>query len=162
MIDNALTLLAQSPPAEVMRTAHYGFPLVNAVHILGLATLFGSIVAFDLRLLGLFPKVPPQPLALSLPFVSLGGLALAITTGLAMFLIDPQYYASNPAFRVKITLVALGIIHVSSMPFSRDMRVLMFEDGTVHPRLRLTALLSLTIWTSVIFAGRLIAFTSHV
>jgi len=158
MFDGMLTLLAQSAPAEAVRASHYGFALVNAAHLIGLATLFGSILAMDLRLLGLFPTVPAQPLARTLPMISLAGLALAIPTGLLMFSLDPQFYAANPAFLTKITLIGLGVIHAGSMPFSRDWHVLMFEDGTVHPRLRVTAILSLTIWTSAICAGRMIAF----
>jgi hypothetical protein len=34
------------------------------------------------------------------------------------------------------------------------------EGGTAHPRLRVSAVLSLVIWSSTILAGRLIAYVS--
>jgi hypothetical protein len=160
MLDSALTALAQSPPAQAVTSWQFAYPLVNAGHILGLATLFGSIFALDLRLLGLFPTVPAQPLARTLPFVSLGGLALAIPTGVLLFSVDPVFYLDNPAFRTKLMLVLLGVIHAASLRFSPDWQVMLSGSGFAHPRLRVSAILSLVIWTSAIFAGRLIAYVS--
>ena len=160
MFDATLALLAQSPPAELVRDTRYAFPLVNAAHLVGLATLFGSILALDLRLLGLFRSVPAQPLAQVLPFVSLGGLVLAVLTGLLLFSVEPHLYAANAAFLTKVTLVALGVIHAASLRFSPDWHA-MLHHGTAHPRLRVSAALSLTIWTGAIFAGRMIAFVGE-
>ena len=160
MLDAALTAIAQSPPAEAVKASYYAYPLVNAAHILGLATLFGAILALDLRLLGLFRRVPAQPLAQVLPFVSLGGLVLAILTGLLLFAVDPHVYVANRAFLTKLTLVALGVIHAASLRFSPDWHA-MLQHGTAHPRLRVSAALSLTIWTSAILSGRMIAFVGE-
>ncbi|HEY6814230.1 MAG TPA: DUF6644 family protein [Croceibacterium sp.] len=160
MIDAALTALAHSVPAEALRASFVAYPLVNVAHVLGLAVLFGSILALDLRLLGFFASVPAQPLARVLPIVWFWGIAIAIPTGVLLFSVDPQAYLGNLAFRTKLMLVALGIVHAATMPFSRDWAVLMHEDGTVHPRMRVTAVLSLTIWTSAIVSGRLIAYVS--
>lgn len=63
MFDAALTALEASALAEGLRASQYAYPLVNAAHILALAALFGSILALDLRLLGLFQAVPVAPLA---------------------------------------------------------------------------------------------------
>jgi hypothetical protein len=160
MLDPLLTMLAHSPPAEAVKASYFAYPLVRAAHVLGLATLFGSIFALDLRLLGLFPTVPAQPLARVLPIVSLGGLALAIPTGLLLFSVDPYGYLANPAFRTKLMLVLLGVIHAASQGFSADWRAMLGEGGTAHPRLRVSAVLSLVIWSSTILAGRLIAYVS--
>ena len=158
MFDGMLTLLAQSAPAEAVRASHYGFALVNAAHLIGLATLFGSIFALDLRLLGLFPTVPAQPLAKVLPVVSLAGLAVAIPTGLLMFSLDPYGYLANPAFRTKLMLVGLGLIHATSQAFSPEWRAMLEEPGLAQPPLRLSAALSLVIWGSAVCAGRMIAY----
>jgi len=158
MLDAALTALAQSSLVEALKAWHYAVPLIRAAHILALATLFGSIFALDLRLLGLFPSVPAQPLARVLPIMWFWGITLAIPTGLLLFSVDPLTYVDNLAFRTKLALVALGLIHAASMPFLREWNILVHEDGSVHPRLRITAVLSVAIWTSAIVCGRLIAY----
>ena len=160
MLDVALTALGLPLPAAAGEP-FFAYPLVNAAHILALATLFGSIFALDLRLLGLFPKVPAQPLAHVLPIVWFVGFVCAIPTGLLLFSVDPQGYLGNPAFRTKLTLLALGVIHAVSLPFSRDWIALLRGDGSVHPRLRVTAVLSMVIWSSTIVSGRLIAYVGN-
>jgi hypothetical protein len=55
--------------------------MINAAHILGLSTLFGSVVALDLRLLGAFRSIPVSPLVRLLPRIAGAGLGLAIVTG---------------------------------------------------------------------------------
>jgi len=47
-----------------------------------------------------------------------------------------------------------------SQGFSADWRAMLCEGGTAHPRLRVSAVLSLVIWSSTILAGRLIAYVS--
>lgn len=111
MIETALTGLEASPLAEALSASRYAYPLVNAAHILALATLFGSILALDLRLLGAFRAVPARPLARVLPRVAATGLAFAMLTGFLLFFVEPLDYAGNRAFLVKVSLVAIGAIH---------------------------------------------------
>ena len=67
-----------------MRTSGvWAYGVVNLVHILGIATLFGSVLAFDLRLLGLWRRVPLG--ALEVPTLTLAacGFAIAVASGAA-------------------------------------------------------------------------------
>lgn len=157
MIESALTALAQSPPAEAVKASYYAYPLVNAAHILGLATLYGAILSLDLRLLGLFPSVPPQPLARTLPRIAAGGLLLALPTGVLLFAVEPFDYAANSVFLAKLVLVAVGIVHAVSVHFTAGWKALM-QGGAIGAQLRLSAGLSLVLWTAAILAGRMIAF----
>ena len=158
MIDAALVALGESPLAEAMSASRYIYPVVNAAHILALATLFGSILAFDLRLLGLFPKVAVQPLAASLPRVAAVGLLLAAVTGFLLFAVEPLDYAGNPAFLTKLSLVAGGAAHAVFVHHSCEWKALIRNGGRIGPRLRLSAATSLLLWTGAIVAGRFIAF----
>jgi hypothetical protein len=106
-LDDILAFVAQSPVAQSLKSSRFVYPLVNAAHILGLATLFGSILCLDLRLLGAFRSVPAQPLARYLPRVAAFGLGVAIVTGALLFTVEPQDYAANPAFLTKAALVGL-------------------------------------------------------
>lgn len=157
MIEEVLTALEASAPAEYLRASQYAYPLVNAAHILGLASLFGSILAFDLRLLGLFGAVPIQPLAQVLPRVSAGGLALAVTTGVALFAVQPFDYLAHPVFPLKLALIAIAAGNAVLVHRSAGWRALL-AGGPITARLRLTACLSLFGWSGAILAGRLLAF----
>jgi len=51
-------LIEQSELAQVLRQSLWLYPIVNTLHILGFALLLGSTITLDLRLLGLWSKVP--------------------------------------------------------------------------------------------------------
>jgi hypothetical protein len=157
-LDDLLALIAQSPLARAMKSARYVYPIVNAAHILGLSTLFGSILALDLRLLGAFRSIPVQPLARILPPIAAGGLAAAVVTGALLFTVEPQDYARNRAFLAKAAFVLAGILHALYLQSTARWRRLAHAEGVIGASLRLSALVSLMLWTAAILAGRFIAF----
>ena len=106
MLDELLGALAASPVATALRASRVVYPVVNALHILGLAALFGAILALDLRLLGAARSIPAEPLARYLPRVAAAGLGTAVLTGLALFTVQPADYIGNRAFLLKVALVA--------------------------------------------------------
>lgn len=158
MLETALTALGASPLARALAASRYLYPLVNAAHIMALATLFGSIVALDLRLLGAFAQVPVRPLARLLPRVAAGGLTLAILTGFLLFTVQPLDYAGNIAFRTKLSLVAIGTAHALYVHGTGAWRALLRDGAAPGPGLRISAAASLLLWSGAILAGRLIAF----
>ena len=157
MLDTALIALEASAPAEYLRASRYAYPLVNAAHIMALATLFGSILALDLRLLGLFRTVPVAPLARTLPRVSAAGLGLAILTGLALFSVQPFDYLAHPVFPVKLALIALGAANALLLHRTVEWHRVT-ASGAVPGRARAAAALSLLAWSGAIIAGRWLAF----
>lgn len=157
MLDAALIAVEASAPAEYLRESQYAYPLVNAAHILALATLFGSILALDLRFLGLFRAVPVQPLARALPRVSAAGLALAVPTGFALFAVQPFDYLANPVFPVKLGLVAFAAANALLLHQTAAWRA-MLDGRPISARLRASAAISLLGWSGAILAGRLLAF----
>ncbi|QXM26130.1 hypothetical protein KO353_08090 [Elioraea tepida] len=50
--------LETSALGEVARDSLWLYPLVSIAHVLAIAVLVGSIVVFDLRVLGLAPSIP--------------------------------------------------------------------------------------------------------
>ena len=113
------------------------FPVVESIHVIGLAAFVGTIVLEDLRTLGL--KIPDTR---HLKLWTHAGLAAMLLSGATMFFSDTTRYLHNPAFQVKVALlvVALGV------------------HFTIHRReTRFAAVLSLTLWTCVVLAARAIA-----
>jgi hypothetical protein len=81
-----------------------------------------------------------------------------VATGALLFTVEPQDYAANRAFLTKAALVLLGILHALYVHSTATWRRLSDADGAIGFSLRLSALISLTLWTAAILAGRLIAF----
>lgn len=158
MLDTALTALEGSALVEGLRASQYAYPLVNAAHILALATLFGSVLALDLRLLGAFRAVPAAPLARVLPGVSAAGLALAIPTGFALFSVQPFDYLAHPVFPVKLALIALAAANALLLHRTSGWRMVIGGATIIPRRVRAAAALSLLGWSGAILAGRMLAF----
>lgn len=155
-----LAALGSSGPAALLRSSQYIYPLVNTAHILGFALLVGSVAALDARILGFGRRIPLADVAhLLLPF-TVGGLALAIVAGVALFVVKPEEYWANPVFLVKLVLIVLAIGNALSLRVRPMWRVAL-DGGAVSSGLRVSAMLSLCLWTGVLVAGRLIAFFGY-
>ena len=154
-----LAALEETPLSQAIKASVWLYPAAEYLHIVGFVLLVGCAFAFDLRLLGLSRGISVRALAGHLlPWAQLG-LAVIVPTGLAMFLNEPIMMAANPAFRVKLVLVAAGILNALSFrwPFRGVDR--WDRDVPAPLGVRLNALLSLAIWLSTLAAGRLIAYT---
>jgi len=158
MLDELLGALAASPLASALRASRVVYPLVNALHILGLGALFGAILALDLRLLGAARSIPAEPLARYLPRVAAAGLGTAVLTGFALFTVQPADYVANRAFLLKVALVGIGAVHALSVHRSGAWRRFVATGGVVETRLLVSAAISLVIWVAAILSGRFIAF----
>ena len=103
-----LGAIEQASPVLELRNSTLIYPIVNAVHIIGVALLFGSIVALDLRLVGWRRDVgATDAFARLLLPVAITGLAVAIPAGLLLFATDARAYAASPLFQAKIAVIAI-------------------------------------------------------
>jgi hypothetical protein len=152
-----LQALGDSGLAAWLRRPGAAYPLANAAHILALGMLVGSIAVLDLRLLGLFRRAPVSVLGPLLSRVAAVALAVAVTTGLMLLSVRPLAYVANPAFLLKLGLVALGIANALTVRLNPAWRRTL-ADGGVAASLRVQALVSLCIWVAAVLAGRWIAF----
>ena len=161
MIESFLAAIGSSGVAEFLRSSQYLYPFVNAAHILGFALLVGSIAALDARILGFGKPIPLADAArLLLPF-TIGGLALAIVAGVALFSVKPQEYAANPLFLTKLVLIVASRDERRVPPLPAGMA----DWRSMAPPLRrafaFSAVLSMLLWVAVLIAGRLIAFFGY-
>jgi hypothetical protein len=110
------------------------FPVIQSIHLIGLTMLVGTIAIRDLQLLGfgLRRRVEMAPWIWA-------GLIVVVITGPVMFWSDMPRYLANPAFLVKMPLLLLALL------------------TQLAPQGRISAVLSLALWSSVILAGRAIA-----
>lgn len=151
-----LAALGKWPGAVLLQQNGTAYLLVNASHILGLALLFGAILPIDLRLLGFFRSVPVAILAPVLSRMAAIGLGLALVTGAWLFTVRPVEYARNAAFLWKLGLLALALANIAVQHRSASYARAIAGDITAAVRWRAAA--SVTLWLSVLLAGRWIGF----
>ena len=146
--------------AEWMRNTLRVLPVVESVHMLALAVLFGTILIVDLRLLG----VPGTQRAFSrisselLPYTWWAFAASAIT-GALLFAVNAITYYGNTAFRIKMLLLLLAGLNMLVFHRFTLRSIARWDTGQPEPAVRLAGALSLVIWVSVIVVGRWIGFT---
>ena len=152
-IDAALGALEQAPAVEALRNSTYVYPLVNALHVVGIALLFGGIVPLDLRLAGWRRDTGPiDPLARLLLPVAVFGLVLAAVTGLLLFATDARAYAGSTLFQAKILLIVLALANALSL------RLIDWRRSAPPRRLALAGAASVGMWLGVIVLGRLVGY----
>ena len=129
----------------------YGYPLILFLHTLGLSTLVGLSAAIDFRLLGVASAIPLTSFDRLFPLMW-AGLALTAITGFLLFIADATRHASNPAFFVKLALVAASVA-VLALTWTRVF-------GAKRPG-RMLAAVSLACWFGALAAGRLMAYIAE-
>jgi hypothetical protein len=152
--------LASLPLAILVKESPWVYPLLETVHVLGLGLLFGGIFMLDLRLLGMSRALPMRLVAHHLlPWVWLG-FALNVTTGILMFLSAAPDFAENWSFRAKIALIALAGLNMALFHRGSYRTVDGWDlDAPTPMSAKTAAFMSILLWTAIIVAGRMMAFT---
>ncbi|MDQ7842174.1 MAG: hypothetical protein QN190_13620 [Armatimonadota bacterium] len=154
-----LVWLEQTGPAVAMRTSIWMYPIVEIIHIVGLVLLVGSAFLFDLRLLGVSRHVPVSDMARHhLPRARLG-LGVVVPSGLLMFAAHATAWGMSPVFRLKVVLIAAAIVNTLLFHGRTAKSLARWDrDAPTPPGGKAAAVVSLTLWTAAIAAGRLLAY----
>lgn len=160
LLNTWLMLLQDSAIGETVRNAQYLYPVLESIHILGIALLIGPAFTFDLRLLGAGHRIVPVTTAARylLP-ISHVGLTVVATTGIALLSAQATVVAAAWAAPWKLGLIIVAGINV--LVFHKGLyRTVADWDLHVLPPLsaKVSALFSGFVWTGVIVAGRFLAY----
>ncbi|WP_275789485.1 DUF6644 family protein [Pararhizobium gei] len=156
-MEGLLQWLAQTPVATALQGSTTLYIFFSAAHILSIGVLIGAVLPLDLRLAGLFRHVPVSVIGPFLGGAAAIGLICAIVTGACLFLVDPVAYAANPAFLAKLVLVAFGGLNALLQHRHSHWKAAL-ADHPPAASVRLFAMLSMTIWSAAVVAGRWIGF----
>lgn len=136
------------------------YALVNLAHILGVSSLFGSILVLDLRLLGVWRRIPIPALASATVPVATLGFGLAAASGIALLATNATEYIGNPFLLIKFPAIALGVINV--LVLTRSAAWQAGRNGESSPSehrwFAVAGAVSLGCWLTAVAAGRLIAY----
>jgi len=156
-----MTWLEMSALGVAMReTGVWTYALVNLAHIFGISLLFGAIVVLDLRLLGVWSKIPLDLMAKPTTIVAGTGFAVAIVSGPALLATKATEYIGNPFLPIKLVAIVLGVINLiilHNLPAWKE-RANPQMGAAKRRQLALAGSASLACWITVISAARMIAY----
>lgn len=153
MYAEALAALEASALAQAARGLTWLYPLANLVHVLGSALLVGAIVVFDAAVLrGRTGEASVARIALAVAAV---GLALQVPSGLVLLSAEATASGVNPAFVLKMAMIALGLLNVAYV-HARFGAVLAADE--LPTAARGPAVVSLVAWITALLAGRAMAY----
>ena len=147
----------QSLIGETIRNSSWLFPLIEALHLVGLGVTAGAVLIVDLRLLGLgLNQQPVAQLSKGAEPWLLGSLALMFSSGIPLFLAESIKCYYSFAFWVKMTSLLLALLFT----FTIRRNVTRTGITTTRPLLgKFTGLISLSLWFGVGWGGRWIGFS---
>jgi hypothetical protein len=156
-----LKALEDSGLATAIRNSAYLFPSLEAVHVIALSVVLGTITVVDLRLLGFASKArSAERVSMEVLKWTWGGFALAVLTGFVMFTTNARVYAHNTAFLIKLVLLALAGLNMLVFHLTAARTMDRWDRDAAPPIGKTSAILSLVLWVAVVFAGRVIGFTT--
>ena len=151
--------LEQTSASQWVAATGWVVPTVQTIHILAIAVVASSALMLDLRLIGVFWANRPVE-AVKARFMPLiwWPLLILLGTGIIMITAEPARSLKNPAFQLKMLLLISALI-VTWLVQLLHRRNAAFGDVTGPRAAAVTlAIVSILLWSSIIFAGRWIAY----
>lgn len=153
--------LEGTPPALLVRESLYGFAILVAIHLVGLAVSVGVVIWLDLRLLGVsMQRQPVSAVYRRLMPIAFAGFAVMFISGALLLAGFATAAYGNLYFRIKV--VAMLIAGVNALLYHRvTERTIMQWNDAARPPLpaRAAGLLSIAAWTVVVLSGRMMSYT---
>jgi hypothetical protein len=148
------------PVARMMRESLWAYPIVETIHIVGFVILVGSVVMFDLRVLGLSKNLSVRALSRHMLPWSVGALVLIVPTGFLMFTAHATDFLGNRTFQLKMALLMAAGINAVIFRTGPYQTVAHWDVGTRAPiSAQLSVAASIVLWVAIISCGRLLAYT---
>jgi len=141
--------MERSPVGEFMRGSPAVFPIVESLHLIGLALFVGTLLLIDLGLLGVaMRRQPIHQVAAALAPWTWSGFALLLLTGPIMFTAQASKWHDNPIFWLKLLLLLVAIVF--QLAVRRNI-------ASEHPS-KLVGAVSLVLWIGVALSGKTMEF----
>lgn len=156
MYEQIVATIHDSWLGQTTRDVTWLFSTFETIHFVGLCILMGALLVVDLRLLGFMRRIPIAA-ALAYTHWAVFGFVLNLLSGIGFISSNPANYFDNPAFQVKMALVAVAGLNVLWFETVERRKVLaMAPEANPGADTKLVAALSLTLWVAIIVLGRVL------
>lgn len=163
-VKDIIGFLEDSGLADAIRENDLLFPLIKSVHVLAICLVVGSIMAVDLRLLGLASvKRPVSDFTRGILPLTWGAFAVAVASGFLMFMSNATKYLGNGFFVAKLLLIAAAGVNMLVFHFLSASNQTRWDNQARLPlSARLAGGISMLLWIAVVACGRWIGFTMQI
>lgn len=152
-----IEFIEQSDLAKMLSSSLWLYPIVNTGHILGLSLVIGSIIPFDLKLLGCWQSLSLTVFNKVLRPVAISGFFIAVIFGLLLFITRADFYLGSSIFNIKITLIMFAFINSFFLHTSKEFK-LACTNNIFTKKIKFHAAFSIILWLSIAFLGRLVGY----
>jgi hypothetical protein len=154
-----LEWLQNNWPSTAIRDTLW-FPAIETVHLFGLVTLAGTMVALDLRLMDLWLQPwPVSSLMKKMMPWTWSAFGVMLFTGSGLFISDPLRFFYNTAFRIKMLLIILAGVNALIFQLTALRSLPEWDVKARTPRsAKIAGIVSIFLWCGVVTAGRWIGF----
>lgn len=159
-IQEMIDWIANTELSTAIREGGLPYPILGGIHLLGIAIFGGMVSVTNLRLLGIaMPTRPIADVVEQLRWWKRLGLAVMLTTGGLLAWSEPMKLQHNPAFFIKVTLLAmLGVHALVFRGLVHNNAAALDKEPATPTVAKVAGATSLLLWACVVIAGRLIAF----
>ena len=153
--------LQESYYATAIRESIWVFPIIEGTHVLALGLSVGTIMWFDLRLLGFGMR--RHSVSATYNYIKpamFTGFAIMMISGVLLFYSHALRCYESIFFQIKLVLLILAGVNILIYHTTIDRRRAEWDRWPKPPlQARLAGLISLLMWTSIVAVGRLMAYT---
>jgi hypothetical protein len=159
MIQSLSAWLAGTELSRMIAGTFWAVPLIQTVHILGIAVLMTTVGLLNFRILGIGSRSQPVQTLFGrfLPWIW-RALVVQVISGTLLILADPARELGSTLFWLKmgLLLAVVGLMHYLWREIAKHSACRNPAAG--FSRLKLLAVVSLLLWIAVLSAGRWIAY----
>jgi hypothetical protein len=150
-----------SPLSLAMRESNYWFPTLNFIHLVGLLVAAGTIVFWDLRLLGVgLRRTPVSEVGKSLLPWTWSGFCVMAVSGSLLVVMEASRLYFNIFFRLKVVFLILAGLNVLLFHSTVYRSVKAWDLAPQAPlQARLEGGFSLLLWFGILAMGRAIGYS---
>jgi hypothetical protein len=155
-----LQVLHDSELGTSLRESLYMFPLIEGIHLVGLALSVGLIFFVDLKLIGVFLKdVATRDILQQLRPWLMIGFAITFITGILLIWAEGPRIYEIPVFPLKLWFIVLAGLNAIWFEFKYGRNVSEWGHAQTFPQgVKLAGWVSLLSWSAVVICGRLIPY----
>jgi hypothetical protein len=152
--------LASTSGSIALHESFFMYPVVESIHVWGLALFLGFTALLDLRLLGLVLRgMPVSQVVKRLQPWMLIGFAIMVVTGVLLFYAIPVRSYQSVFFRAKVIMLILAGLNAFVFHNGIFRRVKEWDGAVITPKeARRAGLVSIVMWFFIVFSGRMIAY----
>ena len=153
--------LQDSYYSTAIRESIWVFPILEGSHVLALGLSVGTVIWFDVRLLGFGLKrySVSEIFNFIRPWM-FGGFAIMTITGVLLFYALALRCYGSSFFLIKMVLLGFTGVNIAVFHSTIDRRRAEWDTAAVPPlRARLAGGVSRMLWVAIVAVGRLMAYT---